>query len=60
MFSLNSVGGAVWTGVERGDSEAEIVSAVVRRFRVDAARARRDVDDFLRELERAALVVRAE
>jgi hypothetical protein len=39
---------------------AEIVDGVVRRFRVDAARAQQDVDDFLRRLEAAALVVRAE
>lgn len=60
VFSLNSVGGAVWAAVERGEREAEIVEGVVCRFRVDAERARRDVDGFLRQLEAAALVERAE
>lgn len=58
VFSLNGVGGLVWAGVERGDREGEIVGAVVRDFQVDEARARRDVDDFLRRLETLRLAVR--
>ena len=58
MFSLNGVAGLVWSAVERGASEGEIVAAVVRDFQVDEARARRDVDDFLRRLETLHLAVR--
>ena len=60
VFSLNSVGGIVWAAVERGESEGEIVAAVVRRFQVDEPRARRDVDEFLRRLEALDLAVREE
>jgi hypothetical protein len=60
VFSLNGVAGLVWSAVERGDSEGEIVAAVVRDYQVDEARARHDVDDFLRRLETLRLAVRQE
>jgi hypothetical protein len=55
VFVLNSVGGVVWKGVERGASADEIVGDVVKRFRVDAARAAADVTRFLDELQAAGL-----
>ncbi|HEY2746327.1 MAG TPA: PqqD family protein [Polyangia bacterium] len=58
VFSMNSVAGVVWSAVERGASEDEMVAAVVRDFRIDEARARCDVDDFLRRLEALGLAVR--
>jgi hypothetical protein len=58
VFSLNSVAGVVWSAVERGASEGELVAAVVRDFSVDEPRARRDVDEFLRRLEALSLAVR--
>lgn len=60
VFSLNAVAAAVWSSVERGDAEGDIVAGVVRDFRVDEAQARRDVDDFLRRLEALGLAAREE
>jgi len=59
VYLLNSVGGTIWAGVQRGDREEEIVAAVVARFRVDGERARRDVDNFLLQLESSGLAVRS-
>jgi hypothetical protein len=55
VFVMNSVGGVVWQGVERGATADEIVADVVARFRVDAERAGADVSQFLDELEAAGL-----
>jgi hypothetical protein len=55
VFVMNPVAGAVWAGVERGASAAEIVTEIVKRFRVDEARASTDVERFLDELEAAGL-----
>jgi hypothetical protein len=60
VFSLNRVGGLVWGAVERGESEGDMVAAVVRAFEVDEARARRDVHEFLHRLEALSLAVREE
>ncbi len=59
VFLMNRVGGEIWAGVVAGRCEGEIVAAVVARFSVDEARARRDVDAYLLTLEAAGLVERA-
>jgi len=53
VFVLNKVGAAIWHGVEAGHDRAEIVAALVARFRVEEAQATADLDRFLGELERA-------
>src|SRR5438876_9666332 len=59
VFVMNSVGGVVWQGVERGATADEIVADVVARFRVDVAQAGADVTKFLDDLEAAGLAVSA-
>jgi hypothetical protein len=56
VFLMNTVGGVVWSGVERGASVAEIVAEVVQRFRVTSEVARADVGRFVDELSTAGLV----
>jgi hypothetical protein len=56
VFLMNTVGGVVWAGVERGASVAEIVTEVVQRFRVSTDVARADVERFVGELSTAGLV----
>src|ERR1700756_3111412 len=60
VFVMNSVGGVVWHGVERGAAASEIVAEVVARFRVDEQRAGSDVSKFLDQLEAAGLAAPAE
>lgn len=58
VFLMNHVGGEIWAGVNAGKRADEIVAAVVARFAVDEARARRDVDAYLVRLEAAGLAER--
>lgn len=58
VFLMNPVAAAVWDGVQRAASPAEIVAEVVARFRVDAARAQADVQAFLAQLQSVGLAVR--
>lgn len=58
VFLMNTVGGVVWAGVERGASLGEIVTEVVGRFRVTSEQAHADVARFVGELESAGLVER--
>jgi len=60
IFHMNAVGAAVWAGVERGASGADIVADIVARFRVDRARAQADVEQFMNELQAAGLAVRCD
>ena len=60
VFLMNPVAAAVWSGVQRGASPAEIVADVVARFRVDGARAEADVNVFLGQLESVGLAVRGD
>ena len=59
VFLMNTVGGVVWAGVERGASAGEIRAEVVKRFRVTDERAAADIARFFGELEAAGLVERA-
>ena len=57
VFVMNTVGGVVWQGVERGATAEEIVAEVVKRFRVGPEQAGADVGKFLDELEASGLAV---
>jgi hypothetical protein len=55
-FSLNAVGTAVWTGLERGESPETIAAALARRHGQPLDEVRRDVDDFVAELRAERLL----
>jgi len=57
VFVMNSVGGVIWSGVERGATSDEIVAELVTRFRVDEERAGASVGRFFDRLEAAGLAV---
>jgi hypothetical protein len=59
VFLMNTVGGVVWEGVERGASAGEIRAEVIKRFRVTDEQAALDIARFFQELEAAGLVERA-
>jgi hypothetical protein len=56
VFLMNTVGGVVWQGVERGATAGEIRAEVVKRFRVSDEQAARDIARFVDELQAAGLV----
>ena len=57
-FSLNETGATLWKVLERGASEAELVSALLDAYDTEELVARRDVESLLGELEQAHLVER--
>jgi hypothetical protein len=56
VLGLNSAGAVVWSLLEERDEDG-LVAAVVERFAIDHAQARRDVRDFLALLRERGLVV---
>ena len=55
VFLMNTVGGVVWAGIERGASVGEIRAEMVKRFRVSDEQAQADIEKFLGELQAAGL-----
>ncbi len=58
-FGLNRTGSVVWAALEKRTPVAEIVTAIVDRFDVPAARAAGDIGTLLDELERFGLARRS-
>lgn len=48
-LSLNGTGAVLWTALENGASDDELVGLLIDRFERDGPSAERDVDDFLRD-----------
>ena len=57
VYTLNDVGEAIWRLLESPRSEEEIVFSIVSEFDVEEADARRDVAEFLADLQVARLAV---
>lgn len=55
-FTLNPVAAAVWSGIEKGASEDDLVDRVLADFAVDRATCAQDVADLIDTLARAGLV----
>lgn len=49
-FSLNPVGQFIFQQLEEGREPSDILTAITEEFAVDDATARKDLDDFLRQL----------
>ena len=60
MFSLNASGSAIFQLLERGLTDDEVVSALVKQFDIPDDVARTDLADFRRSLQNHALVTRHE
>lgn len=56
-YSMDQVGGLLWTLIERGQNISEMVDAVVDAYDVDAERVRPDLERLLAELLEEQLVV---
>jgi len=60
VFVMNTVGGVIWGGVERGASADEIVAELVARFQVTSEQAHADVNSYFDRLQAAGLAQEAE
>lgn len=56
-FGLDPVGTSIWRRLERQDSVAVVVDALVDEFEVDAPRARLDVEQLITQLVDKGLMV---
>jgi hypothetical protein len=59
IYSLNRVGAFVWERLDGRAKGSEIIAAIVERFAVDRAAARRDYGRFIAELRSIGAVERA-
>jgi hypothetical protein len=56
LFTLNDTGSFIWQELARPRTAAQIRSALVEAFDVDADQARTDLDGFLEALARAGCI----
>ena len=49
-LGVNRTGAAIWMAMSSGATEQELISIVMKRFRVDRDRATRDVEAFVGDL----------
>jgi hypothetical protein len=59
IYTLDEVGSCIWEAIGVGADEEAIVGGLTREYDVNAEEARRDVREFIAELEAARLVCRA-
>lgn len=57
-FSLDAIGGAIWSMLTEGRAEDEIAAALCRDYDVDGFTARRDVRALVARLEEERLLVK--
>ena len=59
-FRLNEVGSFIWPLLDGRHRESEIVAAVLDSFQIDEQSARRDFQEFVRQLEKEGLLRQTE
>ena len=56
VINLNETGAFLWSVLEKGATEEELVSALLQEYEVDEERAKLDVNKFVNNLKEANLV----
>ena len=56
MINLNSTGALLWSLLEKEATEAELVDALLDKYDIDEATAKRDVDAFLFKARSAGII----
>ena len=56
LISLNEVESLVWKNLERCENEEEILSLITNTYMVKKSDAKKDLDDFLKQLEKADII----
>ena len=57
MFSLNSTGGLIWSGLSANQPRADIVRSLSCQYGIPEAEANQDVTDFIIVLEQHRLLI---
>ncbi len=58
VYTLDAVGDVIWRVLETPKTEDEIVEAVLQEFDAEDTQVRRDVAEFVADLEQAGLIGR--
>lgn len=58
IYSCNSIGAKIWTGLQEQRPLPEIAGNLAREYRVTAERTSRDAAQFIRELQEAGILIR--
>ena len=56
MITLNDTGAFLWEKLEKGSEEEALVSALLDEYDVDAKKANKDVELFIKKLEGAGIL----
>ena len=56
MINLNSTASLLWSYLEKGTTEEELVAALVEKYEIDEVTAKRDVDAFLLKARSAGII----
>ncbi len=56
MINLNSTASLLWSYLEKGTTEEELVAALVEKYEIDDTTAKRDVDAFLLKARSAGII----
>ena len=56
LITINNIGHFIWDNLEKVDTEEEIVSMIVDKYKLDPNKAKSDVDDFLKYLRNVDII----
>ena len=56
-FGLNEIGTRVWTALQQGEELSALVEEIVRSYDAQAEQVRVDIDQLIKELQSANLIV---
>lgn len=56
LITINNIGHFIWDNLEKVDTEEEIVSMIVDKYKLDPNEAKNDVDDFLKYLRNVDII----
>ncbi|MPM90452.1 hypothetical protein SDC9_137573 [bioreactor metagenome] len=56
LISLNEVEALVWENLEECKSEEEMISLITNRYNIKKSDAKKDLGDFLKQLEAADII----
>ena len=56
-FGLNEIGTRVWTALQQGEELSALVEEIVRSYDAQAEQIRVDIDQLIKELQSANLIV---
>ena len=56
MINLNSTGKVIWTGIQDGQTEEEIVKNITDQYEVESERAEKDVKQMIQKMYEVGVI----